>query len=118
MTALNNTRKLKKGDIILLAVVLCASAVLFLCIWLFSPKGSVAVVTLDGTEIGRYDLTENTEVTLPEGHILVISDGEVSVTYAPCRDRICVRHIPITRSGETIVCLPYRLVITVEEGSP
>ena len=117
MTARNNHRKLKKGDIILLAVVLCASAVLFLCIWLFSPKGGMAVVTLNGNEIGRYELAEDIEVTLPEGHILVISDGEASVTYAPCRDQICVRHMPIARSGETIVCLPYRLVITVEEGS-
>ncbi len=117
MSALNNHRKLKKGDLILLAVVLCASAVLFLCIWLFSPKGGMAVITLDGTEIGRYPLDQNVEVTLSEGHVLVISDGEASVTYAPCRDQICVHHIPISRSGEAIVCLPYRLVITVEEGS-
>lgn len=117
MSARNANRKLKKGDLVLLAVVLCISAVLFICLWLLSPKGGMAVVTLDGTELGRYTLTEDAEVTLPEGHILVISDGEASVTYAPCRDQICVHHIPISRSGETIVCLPYRLTVIVEEGT-
>ncbi|MBE6557850.1 MAG: NusG domain II-containing protein [Ruminococcaceae bacterium] len=110
-------RKVKAGDIILLAVVLCSAAVLFLFLLLFTSHGAEVVVSMDGAEIGRYALDQDTQVTLPEGHILVIRDGEASVSYAPCRDQICVNHISISRSGETIVCLPYRLVITVEEGS-
>ncbi len=113
MTAKNTTRKLTKGDAILLAVVLCTAAVLFVCIWLLAPKGDVAVVTVDGEEFGVYDLAENQEILLPEGHKLVIENGEASMVYAPCRDQICVHHIPVSRKGETIVCLPYRVVVTV-----
>jgi hypothetical protein len=32
---------------------------------------------------------------------------------ADCRDQICVHHIPISGSGESIICLPHKLVVTV-----
>ena len=32
---------------------------------------------------------------------------------ATCPDGICVSHTPIFRDGESIVCLPQRVVITV-----
>ncbi|MBO5042190.1 MAG: NusG domain II-containing protein [Clostridia bacterium] len=113
MTAPNTDRKLKKNDIILLAVVLGVAAVLFVSIWLLAPKGEVAVVTVDGEEFGAYDLLKDQEILLPEGHKLVIENGEARMVYAPCRDQICVHHIPVSRKGETIVCLPYRVVVTV-----
>lgn len=116
MSVQKSQRKVKAGDIILLAVVLCSAAVLFLSLLFFTSHGAQVVVSIDGEEICRYALDQDTQVTLTEGHILVIKEGEASVSHAPCRDQICVNHISISRSGETIVCLPYRLVITVEEG--
>ena len=41
---------------------------------------------------------------------------------ASCPDGICAAHKPISREGESIVCLPHRVVITVrtveDEGGP
>lgn len=42
-----------------------------------------------------------------------ISNGAVDVTHADCPNQICVHHSPITRTGESIVCLPNRVVITL-----
>ena len=44
---------------------------------------------------------------------LVICDGKAYMETATCPDGICVAHRPIFRNGESIVCLPNRVVITV-----
>ena len=49
-------------------------------------------------------------------NIVEIKDGKVSVTEASCKNQVCVRHGAISRSGESIVCLPNRLVVRIENG--
>ena len=44
---------------------------------------------------------------------LVIEDGAVSVTQADCPDKVCVAQGAIRYNGETIVCLPNRVVVEV-----
>ena len=41
-------------------------------------------------------------------------NGEAYVSEADCPDGICAAHRPISHVGETIVCLPHRVVIKVE----
>ena len=45
-----------------------------------------------------------------------IQDGYVSMPEASCPDQICVHHSRISRNKETIVCLPDKVVITIENG--
>lgn len=49
-------------------------------------------------------------------NVVEIKDGTVSVTEASCKNQVCVRHGAISRSGESIVCLPNRLVVRIENG--
>ena len=49
-------------------------------------------------------------------HVVEIEDGKVSVTEASCKNQVCVRHGAISGSGESIVCLPNRLVVRIENG--
>ena len=51
-------------------------------------------------------------------NVLVIKDGVAFVESADCPDEVCVAHLPISREGETIVCLPHRLVIRIVGGDP
>jgi len=44
---------------------------------------------------------------------LVINKGEVYMESADCPNQICVHHSRISRKGETIVCLPNRVVIEI-----
>ena len=46
---------------------------------------------------------------------LVISDGKADMESADCPNQICVHHSAISHTGETIVCLPNRVVIEVIE---
>ena len=45
---------------------------------------------------------------------LVIKDGEASMTEADCPDGICVAHRPIKNTGESIVCLPHKIVVEIQ----
>jgi hypothetical protein len=47
---------------------------------------------------------------------LVIKDGKAFIQNADCPDKICAEHKPISKTGETIVCLPHKLVIEITEN--
>lgn len=108
-----------RNDIILIISVLLLSAAALFYLFVLRDSGDVVKVTVDGTDYGTYSLTENTVheiVTGKDGENLnrfVISNGKVYMEEATCPDGICVAHRPVFRDGESIVCLPNRVVITV-----
>lgn len=56
---------------------------------------------------------------VPEGisyNLLAVSETGISMEAADCPDQICVHHIPITGGGESIICLPHRLVVEILGG--
>ncbi|MCM1125137.1 MAG: NusG domain II-containing protein [Lachnospiraceae bacterium] len=81
-------------------------------------EAGFAVVLQDGEEIARYPLSEEQAVTISgveEGYnLLMISGGTAFVSDADCPDRLCVRQKAISRGGESIICLPHKLVILIE----
>ncbi len=115
---------MKKNDIVLIAVLLVAAVLVAagMRIWQMNNTKDTAnvVVTIDGQVYGSYPLSEDrTEsIELPDGsyNILTISGGYADVTEASCPDQICVKHNHIRYSGESIVCLPNKVVVTVEGG--
>ena len=111
-----NDRKKIRNDVILAVVLLLlAAAMLF---WqLQKTEGDFAVVLIDGVETARYALDSDTEVEITTDgggtNTLVIRDGEAFVEAANCPDLVCAGHRAISRVGETIVCLPHKLVIKI-----
>ena len=79
-----------------------------------------AVVTIDGNEYGRFPLDKDIEETIEfdDGsyNILTIHDGICEISEASCPDQICVKHMPVQYNGQNIVCLPNKLVVTIENG--
>lgn len=116
---------MNKHDFVLIAGILAAALLIFLGIRLFKGQGDAplyARIVVDGEEIARLPLSENREYTVQlengEYNLVIVSDGKVSVTSASCPDGVCVRTGRIDSVGDSIICLPHRLVITVEEESP
>lgn len=115
--------KIRKTDLYLIAGLLLVAVTLFVGIRLYgkmTTTEAVAVVTVDGKEYGRYPLEKNHTETihLSDGsyNTFEVKDGSVSMTDASCPDQICVNHSRISKKNETIVCLPDKVVITVENG--
>ena len=105
---------MKKRDFIFIAIVLAVILLTFLILPLFKKEGAYVIVRIEGTEIGRYSLTENGEYVLNGGtHILRIEDGAAYMVSADCPDHLCVNDGKIDQTGEVITCLPYYLTVTV-----
>ena len=116
------TKRQRRNDWILFAVLLAISLLLGVLFLLIGDRGAEVTVTVDGVMLGEYDINQPCRVEIPSGengagkNLLVIEDGTARVESASCPDGICVHHRPISREGETIICLPNRVVITVKGG--
>lgn len=112
--------RVRWGDVLLVGGILLLALGLWLTLCLLSSPGAVAVVTLDGEEVARLPLDTDCQTDIQSvygAHRVVVQDGAVSVTEAPCPDLICVHHAPVSRVGETIICLPCKLVVMVMDGN-
>lgn len=49
-------------------------------------------------------------------NILLCQNGEARMLASNCPDQICVRHRSILASGESIICLPHKIVIQISNG--
>lgn len=108
----------KKGDILLSAFFVVTAVVMLICAFGFKQDGKKAVISVDGKVYGEYLLSEEQTVEIPTQkgkNTVTIKDGKVSVTEADCPDKYCVNHVAIDSVGETIVCLPHRVIIEIEE---
>ena len=113
-----NAKKRIINDIILASAVLILAVVLIIAYRALTSDGTYAAVIIDGKESGAYLLSEDTEALIETKHgtnLLVIKDGKAKVTEADCPDLVCVRHREISLVGESIVCLPHRLVIEIRD---
>ncbi len=111
-------RKTKIWTIILFSVVLLGLLGYFALNEL--GGGTIAVITVDGVEYDRIDLSKVTEsydidIDTQYGHNTVhVEPGRISVTEADCPDGICVAQGAIDKGGVPIVCMPHRLVVKIE----
>ncbi len=109
-------RLFRKTDILLIAIL----AVIPVCMLIFnavsamSYEGTRLIILKDGETYGSYPLNEDRIIEIGETNICEIQDGEVKMTHANCPDQICVHSIPIGRYGGTIVCLPNKIILSIE----
>ena len=104
---------LKKGDIVIiisvLALITASSALLF-----FGKESGRTVTVKENNEVVyKGSLYENKVIEL-EGNTVKIKDGAVTVIKADCKNQICVNHAAITKKGESIICLPNKVIAKIE----
>ena len=118
-TVKNGGRKFKNDVIFILSLVVLTVAI-GLFVYLSGEEGDTVSVYIDGEFYVSYPLSVNISVDIVTGedksrlNTLVIKDGKAYVEYASCPDGICAAHKPISREGESIVCLPNRVVVSVK----
>ena len=116
--------KTLKNDILLIAALLALAGAVFGLLRLTRARGGEAVVTVDGQTVAVLPLAADTALTVGEDrgfrNTVEVAGGRVRVTDADCPDRLCVRQGWISYAGESIVCLPHKLVVAVRggEGGP
>ena len=111
--------KKTKNDILLIAVILALAAIAMLALLLFRTEGDSVVVTVDGKTYGTYSLYEDVSVDVNSEmgyNKLVIKDRKAYVAEASCPDGICAADRPISYGGQSIICLPNKVVIEIRSS--
>lgn len=118
MEANSSLKKRIRNDIILVLAIGLAALILWGVVSLAKKQGAYAVVSVNGEDVARYPLDTDIEITV-DGYdggknTIVIQSGKVCVSCADCPDRLCVKQRTIKYVGETITCLPHRMVVRIE----
>lgn len=101
-------------DIIFILAAIALSLLLFSIVTLTRKEGAVAVVEIDGVTVSEHPLSANGVFPLNEGtNVLVIENGVAYLNYSSCPDHICEKTGKIRYVGQSIVCLPNRVAVTI-----
>lgn len=112
--------KQHKADLILLFAVILFALAAFVLTLCAGQTGKTLVVYRGGDEIARYPLDADISFRLdaPDGgyNLVCIENGGVDMKEASCPDKICVHHRKISKSGQTIICLPNKIILKIVGG--
>lgn len=106
----------KKGDLVLIIILFSLSVLGLFALHSFDNKGAAVYISINNKEYAKYSLYEDREIEINNNgyNKINIKNGKVSVEKADCRDKICVNHKEISKTSETIICLPHKLVIEIK----
>lgn len=98
-------------------IILGVAVALFLFLKFSANDGEQVIVKVDKKEIARYDLNTDREVIIDgkDGgkNTLVIKDGKAYIKDATCPDKLCEHQGKIHMVGQSLVCLPHRVVVEI-----
>lgn len=118
-----NPDMLKKGDILLIAAIILATAAGSVAMALYDGSGGhrIAVIKQDDKIIERIDLDRVTQarrinIEGEYSEVILVEKGRIRFEEADCPNRDCVKTGWISKKGTSAVCLPNRTSITIERG--
>lgn len=104
---------MKKGDFVIIGIVATALVASIILLVSFSKAGTRVVIKKDNEIIYNDSINKNTTIQTGTNTITVKS-GEVYVSDATCKNQICVNSGKISKKGESIVCLPNKVVVEIK----
>lgn len=110
---------IRKADIVLLIVLLAIGIASSVYLASSRTGGDTVIISQNGEMYGKYSLMEDNKIVIEDGdekNVITIKGGKVSMTEASCHNQVCVHHSPISYSGESIICLPNKVVVKIEGG--
>ena len=101
-------------DLLPLLLALCLAAA---CgFFTLGGNGKTVTVRVENTVVWQQPLAKNAEHFIKTKYgenTVAVQNGSCFVKSANCKDAICQKSGKINRRGQSIVCLPHRLVVEV-----
>ncbi|AJS61045.1 NusG domain II-containing protein [Paenibacillus sp. IHBB 10380] len=114
---------MKRGDLLIITIVVAVALFFLVPRWLpenDSEKSHIpltADITVDGEFYKTVTLTkeeQNYDIKTARGHnILKVHDYGVEMYDADCPDQVCLSFGFITKSKQSIICLPHRVMVEI-----
>ena len=116
-----NETRFRKNDLIFLIVIVIIIAAFFVVrAFSLKNKGSKINITLDNRTYGQYSLNRDRSIKIKKDgnvvNIIKIKNNKAYMSFADCPDKLCIKMGSIDKVGESIVCLPNKVVVTVISG--
>ncbi|MDU5595442.1 NusG domain II-containing protein [Peptoniphilus rhinitidis] len=114
--------KLKKADILVIFLIVIASCFIYFFTnkTNFEKEGNIkkVVITVDGKTFKEIYLDDSIKEDIDVNTIygknkIHIENGEVHMHSSDCKYQICVKMGKIKTVGDSIVCLPNRLIVKI-----
>lgn len=116
---LNSSKKnrlpLLKGDILLIVSLCLIIVLLFLPSFGDADEKLTAEIYHNGELVKTVSLseTEGEEITVGNCELLIEKDGVIFVD-SDCRDRLCIKRGKLKRKGDTMACVPEKVVAVIK----
>lgn len=111
---------MKRGDIKIIIMVVLLTIASYLTVFFIGTSSDERIlrITQDQVIIHEVILSDDYEQVFEikykdEYNKVFVRDNQVWVEIASCHNQVCVRQKPISRIGETIVCIPHKLIIEI-----
>jgi hypothetical protein len=109
---------MRKNDYLLLLFILLLASFTFFIRQNAPLNNSFLVVKLGEKTIKTVVLTKKpSTLNLKTEHGVVqieIKDKQARIISSPCKDKLCLKQGFISKPGETIVCLPEKVLLTIK----
>jgi hypothetical protein len=110
--------KITLGDKVLFITLIFLSLSSYVLLHKIFPSGSVVIIKVKDKTLYVLPLNKDKSVTIETSYginTVEIKNGRVAVTDADCPQKFCIKQGWINRGS--LVCLPNRLIVTVESTS-
>ncbi len=105
--------KIRKNDIFLAASVIILCLIIAVIPFFFSSDGSSVLIYVDGEVYAEKSLNENSVTDIDGLMQVVIENGKAYVKNSVCPNGACEHSAPVSASGESIICLPNKIMIKI-----
>lgn len=108
---------MKKKEMIVIGLILVIAMLGMLYMTMSKKEGDKVVISVGGKVLKEFSLNKDItyEIKGINGtNILQIKDGKASIIEASCPDKLCVHQRSIEFNGESLICLPNQVVVTVQ----
>ena len=96
--------KNRKYDIYVLAILLIIAAAGFL----LRPQSKSNMI--------KITLNKNQTIHINKENTLKIENHKIRMISATCPDHLCIKQGTINKKGQSIICLPHKLIVEVVSG--
>lgn len=113
-------KRLPVGDVVIYVVFLALCLLLFLLPAFRPAAGSLtAAIIVDGDVVETVDLSALSDdvIRSVNGCEITVTPDGVRMTAADCPDKLCIRTGTIRKAGESIACVPNRVVIVLRSAA-
>ncbi len=113
---IRKSRLFRPWDLLILAVII-VTGVFAVFFALNNNNGETVEISLNGEVIYNLPLDEDRTIEIEGIGKVIIADSTVKLIESTCPDHLCELQGEISSAGESIICLPNKLIITIKGDS-